>query len=93
MPDDTYPIKIQHFEVVIMRNEASELSATQDDFRRVAVVAKDLIAALMDPAVLAACGAEWRPIVATPPGVATGPEMMARRRALDADGVKQRTNW
>lgn len=93
MDEDSYPVRIQHFEVVLMKVGASEVTATQDDFRRVAIVAKDQIAAMTDPAVEAACGAEYRPIVATPPGMMTGPEAMARRRALDADGYKQRTNW
>ena len=70
----------------MIRNGVSEGAATQDDFRRVPVVAKDPLAAMMSDEVQAVANEGFRPMVATTPGSPTGPETMARRRALDADG-------
>lgn len=88
-----YPTYDQHFEVVLMRKGVTEDAATQDDFKRVAVVARDQVAALMSEDVAAAAGEDFRAVVATPPGIETGFEAMARRRAMDATGGQRTTNW
>lgn len=90
---DTYPVYVQHFEVVLMRKTVTEDNAKQEDFVRVAVQANDQIAAMTHADVTAAAGEEFRPIIATPPGVPTGPEMMARRRAMDETAGHRTTNW
>lgn len=87
-----YPTYDQHFEVVLMKKGVTEDAATPDDFKRVAVVAKDQVAAMMSDEVTAAAGEEFRAVVATPPGVPTGFEQMARRRMLNA-GDQRTTNW
>lgn len=85
-----YPQYKEHFEVVLMRNGVTEDEATQDDFKRVAVVAKDPVSACLSDEVEAIAKADgMRAIMATKPGVPTGPEIMARRRALDPSGSKQ----
>lgn len=87
--ENSYPQYPQHFEVVMMRNGVSEGAATQDDFKRVLVTARDPLAALMTDEVKAVADADgFRAVIAVPPGTPTGPETMARRRALDADGSK-----
>lgn len=73
----------QHFEVVLMRNGVNEDTATQDDYRRVAVVAKDPIGAMTSDEAVAAAGTDFRVVLATPPGVETGMEVMARQRLMN----------
>ena len=75
----------QHFEVVMIREGASELTATSEDFRRVPVDAADPIGAVTSKEAAAVKG--WRPMFAAPPGVPTEPEIMSRRRALEGPVV------
>jgi hypothetical protein len=82
---DSYPRHTEHFEVVMLRDGVGEDDATQDDLKRVAVMASDPLAALMTDEVFAVAKTDgFRPIFATKPGMPTGPEIMARRRALEA---------
>ncbi len=81
--------RLEHFEVVLIKQSASDLTAKPEDFKRVPVKAADTIAALNDPAVEKELG-EYRRLWATTPGVLTGPEMEARHRAYDG-GVQDRT--
>ncbi len=75
----------------MLRNGVSEDAATQDDFKRIAVIAKDPINAMLSDEVEAVAKADgFRALLATTPGTPTGPETMARRRALDPEGSK---NW
>jgi hypothetical protein len=75
----------QQFEVVMIRDGVSELTATSDDLKRIAVQAVDPISAVTSKEVAAVKG--WRPMFAAPPGVPTEPEIMARRRALEGPVV------
>ncbi len=92
--NESYPTHTEHFEVVMLRSGVDEDAATQDDLKRVAVLASDPLAALMADEVQAVAKTGeiktdgFRAIFASKPGVPTGPEIMARRRALDADGSK-----
>jgi hypothetical protein len=82
---DSYPRHTEHFEVVMLRDGVGDDAATQDDLKRVAVMATDPLAALMTDEVLAVAKTDgFRAIFASKPGVPTGPEIMARRRALEA---------
>lgn len=73
------------FEVVMIREGVSDLTATTEDLKRIPVEAADPIGAVMSPEVAGAKG--WRPMFAAPPGVPTEPEIMARRRALEGPVV------
>lgn len=90
---DTYPVYEQHFEVVLMRRGVSEDAAKPEDFVRVAVTARDQVQALLKDEVKAAAGTEYNVVLAAPPGVQTGPEIMARRRVQDVGAGSRTTNW
>ena len=73
----------ENFEVVLIKLTASEFTAKPEDFKRVPVDAADPIQALHTPE---ANVKGYRVMWATPPGVLTEPEIMARRRELDGSG-------
>jgi len=93
MNKDSYPVYEQHFEVVLMRKGVSEDAAKPEDFVRVAVTAKDQLAAMLADEVHTAAGTDFNVVLATLPGQPTGPEMMARRRVMDASGGASTKNW
>lgn len=78
--DMNYPVHVEQFEVVLLKDSVSDLSAKPDDFKRVSVEASSPIAAqISDKAKVQG----YRAIFATKPGVLTDPEVMARRREAD----------
>ena len=71
---------MEQFEVVLLKDGVSDLSAKPEDFKRVLVEASSPIAAqISDKGKVEG----FRSIFATKPGVMTEPEVMARRRQVD----------
>lgn len=91
--NDTYPVYMQHFDVLLMRKGVSEDAAKPEDFKRVPVVAKDQVQALLDDNVRKEAGDDFHVVLATLPNSPTGPEMMARRRVMDQSGGASTKNW
>lgn len=78
---DSYPIQIQHFEVVLLKRGVSEMTAKPSDFQRVMVDAESTAGALQSDAVAAV--KSHRPLFATVPGHLSDPEIHARSRELE----------
>jgi hypothetical protein len=72
------------FDIVMLKEGVSEFEAKTTDFKRVPVEARDPLQAQMSEAVAKEKG--YRVLFAAKPGVLTDPEIMARRRELDAVG-------
>lgn len=83
--DQSYPKHVEQFEVVLLKDGASEFTAKADDFKRVAVDAIDPLAAMLSEQVGATKG--FHALSATKPGVLTDPEVNARRRDLEGPAV------
>ena len=83
MQPTNYPVSIEPFEVVMLKQGVSEFTATPDDFRRVPVVAADPIKAQQDPDVLAAEQEGYTVMLASRPGIQTQAEVLARGRLYD----------
>lgn len=80
-----YPEHSEMFEVVLLKNGVSDLVALPGDFKRVQVQASAPFHALTHDDVAAVQG--FHPLFATAPGVASQPEIMARRRELEGPTV------
>lgn len=76
-------MKLEVFDVVLIKKEVGEHAAAEDDFKRVRVEAESSLAAQshadVEKALPEAPG--WRVMFVAPPGVTTEPEMQARQRA------------
>ena len=81
---DTQPL-----DGVLLLRTASEFTAKQSDFKRIAVLAVDPIAAQADPEVVK-YEKEYRCLGAVPPGFETEPEANARQREY-AGGVTDKS--
>lgn len=79
-----YPKHLEDFEVVLIKDGVSDLSAKPDDFARVAVQAENPIAAQMRDE---AKKKGFRVLFAAKPGVMTDPEIQARRRAMEGPPI------
>jgi len=80
MADEGYPVHKEHFEVVLLKEGASEMTALPADFKRVLVEAESTLHALMDAKAQVK---GWRPLLVAKPGMLTEPEVLARRRETD----------
>jgi hypothetical protein len=78
--EDNYPTHVQHFEVVMLRDGVDQEAAQPADFLRVAILARDPVAAQNDPDIGLVKG--YRPVAATLPNQLTGFELAARNREL-----------
>jgi hypothetical protein len=84
--DGYYKPRLEHFEVVCIKDGASVLTATPEDFKRIPVDAEDPLAAQMNDEVRKQ--AEGHVILfAAKPGIMTDPEVMARSRSFDSNQV------
>lgn len=81
-----YPEHKEDFDVVMMKDGVSELTAKPEDFKRVSVTAKDPIDAQTSETVQKEMKG-YRVLFAVPPGVMSDPEIHARRRTMDFDTV------
>lgn len=81
------PPQTENFDVVLLRNGVNELTAKPDDFRRVPVVATGPLAAVMSGEAAAVAAEGFTILHAATPGVATGPEAMARQRELEGPPI------
>ena len=85
MPEPEPMKPIQLFEVVMLKNGVSDLTAAVEDFKRVKVTATSPMEAMLSKEVAAEKG--HRALFAAPQGVMTEPEIMARRRAMEGAPV------
>lgn len=69
------------FDVVMLKNGVNDMSALSTDFKRIPVEAGAPFEALTHKDVTNVTG--YHPLFAVPPGVATEPEVHARRRELE----------
>jgi putative sterol carrier protein len=83
MTPHNFPTHTEDFDVVLLKDGVSDLTASPSDFKRVLVTGQaDPIAALMsDTAQVKG----FRPLFALPPGVMSSAEIMANRRVMDND--------
>jgi hypothetical protein len=78
------PPQTEHLEVVLRRNGVTDLSATPEDYRRVSVMdATSPLQAMLCDDVAKAAKEGFTPLFAASPGVASGPEVLARQRTLE----------
>ncbi len=85
MQEERYPEHKENFEVVLLKKGVSSLTASPDDFKRVAVEASSPLAAHLDDSVLAE--KDYVVLFTAKPGVATEPEIMARRRVMEGSPI------
>ena len=90
MPDETYQMRKEAFDVVMIKNGKHEQTAAIEDYRRVPVTATDPLQAQMSDEVAAVAKDGYYPMLVAKPGVLTGPEMQARARAFEASGTNPR---
>jgi hypothetical protein len=83
---DGYPQRKEMFDVVMLKDGVNDLIAKTADFKRVPIEAEAPFAAMTHPDVQAAAKG-FRVLFAVPPGVATEPEIHARRREMEGETV------
>lgn len=90
MSNESFPKHTESFEVVLLKDGASQMSASVSDFQRVAVEAESPLQAQMSDE---AKKDGWTAIYATKPGLLTEPEVLARRRELDPEAPADAFQW
>lgn len=78
-----YVERKEHFDVVLLKKDVSEMAAKPEDFKRVAVVAPDPLRAQQTEEVAKVIKEGYRPLAAVPPMVQIDAEIHARRRAIE----------
>ena len=88
MPDETYQMRKETFDVVMIKTGKHQETAAIEDYRRVSVTASDPLQAQMSDEV--AAQKDYYVYQVAKPGVLTGGEMQARARSFEATGTNPR---
>lgn len=88
-PTETWPVKKQRFEVVLLKKGVAETGATPEDFKRIPVEAEGTAAAMFSDEVDKACGEApgWQRLFAAMPGAMTPVEVQARARVHNTASI------
>jgi hypothetical protein len=83
--DQNFPLHKEPFDVVLLKRGVNSLDASTGDFKRISVEASDPLSAQMHGDV--AKEKDYQALFAVPPGVASDPEIQARRREMEGPAV------